>query len=456
MKILASFAKIMLVPVTCITLVCSCQNDVITINDNEGILGETNAPVAIEINLNKRDLNAVSESRLALIEVSENESKKEIPVQLKGKGSSTTHQLIIMMPDGKSGIRKFKLINKKLSFPDIIKAEENRTKQAVIREREKKILQYNYHKVFEKDVIRPESNKNLQLVFSKMSGGAYYEEYLKAHPTFPKDTVVTSSIYSVPRCDYIHPLYGLNGEMLTRDWPDGGHPHHRGIFWAWPEVEYSGQRGDIYALQRVFAHPTGNIEYESGPVYAEVRAENLWLWEDTISIVKEHAIITAYRSTINSRIIDLTISLKALKDSVTIATRFTNSYGGLNIRMQTPEEQDISYFTDKPNANPVRAWSEFNGIFEGSGSKSGLTVIQHSKNPEYPGVWAEYPNLAWVQPTFPTPDSRYLLSKQNPLILRYRLIIHNGGKPNDEISKIRWDVYNSEQTPISADEEIAN
>jgi hypothetical protein len=31
----------------------------------------------------------------------------------------------------------------------------------------------------------------------------------------------------------------LEGEMLTRDWPEGGHPHHRAIFWAWPEVEYA-------------------------------------------------------------------------------------------------------------------------------------------------------------------------------------------------------------------------
>jgi hypothetical protein len=252
----------------------------------------------------------------------------------------------------------------------------------------------------------------------------------------------------VPRSDYIHPLYGLQGEMLTSDWPDGGHPHHRGIFWAWPEVEYGMERGDIYALQRVFARPTGNIELTSGSVFAQIDAENLWMWEDNEPIVNEHAIIRVYHSTADNRIIDLTLKFLALKDSVTIATRFTNSYGGLNIRFQTPQNQEISYFTDEKGANPVRAWSDFAGIFEGNKSVSGLMVLQNKDNPEYPGNWREYPDLAWVQPTFPTPNTRFLLSREEPLVLRYRLIIHAGEKLSDEIAKMSWDAYNSAKAPI--------
>lgn len=312
--------------------------------------------------------------------------------------------------------------------------------QIQIWEDDAKVLQYNYQTVYEEDVIRPESEKGKELVFSNMSG-VYYEEYLKAHPELEWNDTTTSSIYSVPRSDYIHPLYGLEGEMLTSDWPDGGHPHHRGIFWAWPELMYGDQLGDIYALQRVFARPTGKVRYTSGPEYAEVDAENLWIWEEEVALVRENAIIRVYSATADSRIIDLSIKLLALEDSVTLATRFTNSYGGLNIRMQTPKEQDISYYTDEAEHLPRRAWSDFSGIFEGNESKSGLMVLQHLNNPEYPGVWRDYPNLAWVQPTFPTPESRYLLSKNEPLVLRYRLIIHSGGKPTKEAFMESWDAY---------------
>ena len=38
-----------------------------------------------------------------------------------------------------------------------------------------------------------------------------------------------------PRAGYIHPLYGLDGQTLTEDFPID-HRHHRGIFWAWHQV----------------------------------------------------------------------------------------------------------------------------------------------------------------------------------------------------------------------------
>jgi hypothetical protein len=231
--------------------------------------------------------------------------------------------------------------------------------------------------------------------------------------------------------------------MVTRDWPDGGHPHHRAIFWAWPEVTYGSELGDIYALQRIFARPTGNIELTSGLVFAQIEAENLWMWEDSIPIVKEIATIRVYRATSEERIIDLIIKLEALQDSISIATRNTDSYGGLNLRMMTPEDQEISYFTDEKAANPIRAWSDFSGIFEGNNQPSGLMVLQHKDNPEYPGKWVEYPDLAWIQPTFPTPGSRYSLSTWEPLVLRYRLLVHKGGKPDVENSKEKWDAYHS-------------
>ena len=39
------------------------------------------------------------------------------------------------------------------------------------------------------------------------------------------------------RANYIHPLYDLEGNVLTEDFPSD-HRHHRGIFWAWHQVYY--------------------------------------------------------------------------------------------------------------------------------------------------------------------------------------------------------------------------
>ena len=135
-----------------------------------------------------------------------------------------------------------------------------------IEEDGKPVLQYNYQTVYEKDVIRFNDELREKPVEGEVSG-SYRDEYISQHPGVPKDTLVTTNIYAVPRSDYIHPLFGLQGETLTRDWPIDGEPHHRGIWWAWPEVRYGSLQGDLYALQRIFARPTGKVDLVSSPDY---------------------------------------------------------------------------------------------------------------------------------------------------------------------------------------------
>ena len=408
----------------------ACQK-VVLIDDPEGILGASRAPVKVELTLAKQQLFAAREGRMGLLDTKAGkENGQPIPVQLEGTQVGGKQLAVMIMPEGSPGLRKFKLVECNTPFMDTVKASmDGNSGQVIIHENSHKILQYNYHTIYEEDVIRPPNEK------------------FEQHTRSGRDTFVTASIYAVPRSDYIHPLYGLTGEMLTRDWPVGGHPHHRAIFWAWPEVEYGRERGDIYALQRIYARPTGDITLISGPVFAQIVAENLWMWEDREPIVREHALIRIYRATPATRIIDLVIKLEALKDSITIATRNTDSYGGLNLRMMTPERQEISYFTDVDDADPQRAWSDFSGIFEENKSTSGLMVLQHKDNPDYPGEWVEYPNLAWVQPTFPAPGTRYPLVRNRSLVLRYRLVVHKGGKPDEEISAKSWDAFHHPSAP---------
>lgn len=250
-------------------------------------------------------------------------------------------------------------------------------------------------------------------------------------------------IYARPRSDYIHPLYGVGGEVLTRDW-SVDHPHHRGIYWAWPEVEFGGERGDLHALQQVFARPTGRLTLRGGAEHAELEAENLWFWEDREPIVHEWTLIRAHRGTVDSRIVDLAFRFLALKDGVTLARRGTTAYGGLNVRLETPRDQTISVHTDPAAAEPRRTWSDLSGIFAGNTSASGLTVLQHRSNPEYPGDWVQYPELSWCQPTFPTSGTRFALQPGRPLFLRYRLWIHAGGRPSEQEVARRWDAWHAE------------
>jgi hypothetical protein len=89
----------------------------------------------------------------------------------------------------------------------------------------------------------------------------------------------------------------------------------------------------------------------------------------------------------------------------------------------------------------------FSGVFSGNEEPSGLTVFQYEENPEYPGAWVEFPELSWVQPTFPTTGTRYLLEPGKPLVLRFRLIVHSGGKPDKKVMEKMWDDYHLAELP---------
>jgi len=254
--------------------------------------------------------------------------------------------------------------------------------------------------------------------------------------------------YAVARSDYIHPLFGLQGETLTKDWsPD--HPHHRGIYWAWPEVDWHGQRADLHALQRVFARPTGQCRCESGPVFAQIVAENEWRWDHGEPIVQERTVIRAYRATSRGRMVDLEFQFEARQDPVLLARRDTSHYGGLNLRLNAVQGQQIARHTDPPDSRPRRAWSDLAGTFAGAEQPSGVAVIQVASNPDYPGDWIEYPQLNWLQPTFPASGTRYELRRGAPLNLRFRLWIHAGALLTDALGAQLWQAAHSPFSPLT-------
>lgn len=138
--------------------------------------------------------------------------------------------------------------------------------------------------------------------------------------------------YAVQRSNYIHPLYGPNGEVLTADYQKD-HAHHRGIYWAWPEVAYKGELRDLHALQGLFARPVRMVRQEAGQDRALLETEHVWKWGDTEEIVRERATIAVAPAQNGLRVIDFQFHLEGLKPGVTIARRLQKHYGGLNVRL---------------------------------------------------------------------------------------------------------------------------
>ena len=246
-------------------------------------------------------------------------------------------------------------------------------------------------------------------------------------------------IYAVPRSDYIHPLFDLDGQQVTLDWAMD-HAHHRGIYWAWPEVGYKGELADLHALQQVFARPNGNIESDVKDGNLVIQAESLWKWNDEEPIVHETAVITTHPLSRDGRKIDLEFRFRGLVEEVTLARRGTEFYGGLNIRMALLDGFQSGAYREEINSSQTPATWVFGTWKDAAGKTMELTVFEKADNPDYPGDFIEYPDIQWFQTTFPKKGTRYSLKKDETLVLRFQLWLHEA--TFDDAAKIEaWKEY---------------
>ena len=241
--------------------------------------------------------------------------------------------------------------------------------------------------------------------------------------------------YAVQRSNYIHPLYGPNGEVLTADYQKD-HAHHRGIYWAWPEVTWKGEKRDLHALQGVFARPVRIVSKEVTSGCAVFEAENVWKWGDAEPVVRELAKISVSQEKDGRRMIDFELKFESLVDGLTLARRGQSHYGGFNIRTSAREKQKIATHTDPPETNQRKAWACLAGVPPNGKESVSVVVLQDTSNPEYPGDWIQFPNINWLQPTFPTKGTAFELKKGSPLVLKFRLVVCKGEADDAAMQKL--------------------
>jgi HEAT repeat protein len=234
-----------------------------------------------------------------------------------------------------------------------------------------------------------------------------------------------SGPYAVARSNYIHPLFGLAGEVLTEDYAKD-HPHHRGLYWAWPEVTWKGTTHDLHALQGLGARLEGSVRQQAEPRSLLLEADNVWLWEGREALVRETVGIRVFPAAGGRRGIDISLRFEALQPGVTIARRQQDAYGGLNLRFSARAGQQLTQHTGPARFPAAESWGELAGVPPGGQGPVGVVILPHPDNPDYPPQWITYPELNWLQPAFPAAGTAFALEPGQPLTLRYRLVVRQG------------------------------
>ncbi len=236
------------------------------------------------------------------------------------------------------------------------------------------------------------------------------------------------------RSCYIHPVYGLDGEVLTDDFP-ADHLHHRGLFWAWPRVIVGEKQYDLWSLSGVAQKFERWLGEEARPESAAFGAENGWYVGDK-KIIRETVLVQVFRASEKGRAIDITLALEAVKEPVTISGDApVKGYGGLSFRFAPREETIITTPAGKePEDSNLKRypWADLSAKFGGRNSSSGAAIFDDSRNPGFPNGWT-LRHYGFTGVAFPGLEL-YTLKPGKPLTLRYRVWIHRGGAEEGEVA----------------------
>jgi hypothetical protein len=251
---------------------------------------------------------------------------------------------------------------------------------------------------------------------------------------------------------YLHPVWGVHGEILTADFP-ADHFHHHGVFWAWPYVGIGNRTFDLWEYRNIQQRFVKWLHRETGPVAAIIGVENGWFVGER-KVVTERVWLTAFAAKPNSRTIDCSILLSAQKDPVTLQGREGKSYGGLVFRFDVWPRRDAQISVkgrEKPLlhegngliskqdlSNTPLNWVDLTSNFPGSPGRSGAAVFIHPSHPDYPPTWLTRSYgpqcVGWpgVKP--------YTLTPGSPINLKYRFWIHGDQQDPPSINQ-RYDTY---------------
>ncbi len=236
------------------------------------------------------------------------------------------------------------------------------------------------------------------------------------------------------RSTYIHPIYGLDGEVLTDDFPKD-HYGHRGLFWAWPHVTIGTNHYDLWDLRGIEQRFERWLARDASATGARLGVQNGWYVGER-KVVQEQVWLRASPSSEDERALDVELALVPIAEPLTLRGAEGKSYGGFTFRfaprtntvITTPLGQG-----DKDLMVTRMPWADFSARFAGRTEHSGAAVFVAPGHPDFPPEWmTRHYGLLCVG----WPGAKAKTFQPDEMIrCRYRVWIHRGAANADRISR---------------------
>jgi len=239
------------------------------------------------------------------------------------------------------------------------------------------------------------------------------------------------------RSSYIHPIHGLDGELLTDDFPKD-HYHHRGLSLMWPRMEVRGKKVQIWHIEGIHTRFRAWDERHASDEVARLRVKNVWQLDNGDEVATELLGLRVWHADEAGRAIDVQYSLAA-KEPIVLQGAAGKGYGGLNLRLARAKDSVLTTDTESNTRDSDRKpqrWADYSARFAGRESRSGIAIFVA---PSHPGKTRGAPpwttrhygilNVAWPG------LEKFTLEPDKPITLSYRLWIHRGDVTAGQVEK---------------------
>lgn len=250
------------------------------------------------------------------------------------------------------------------------------------------------------------------------------------------------------RSSYIHPLYGLDGEVLTDDFP-ADHHHHRGLFWAWPHVGIDGKEYDLWMLKGIEHRFERWLTRETRPDGATLGIENGW-YTGTNRVMQERVWLTVHPATATTRALDFEFTWQPVGKPISLAGAEGKSYGGLTLRFAPRTNTVITTpLGNAPDDLYMKklAWTDLTALFPGRSQSSGAAILVAPDHPDFPPMWLtrHYGVLCLGWPGI----DRQTFAPDKAIRCRYRVLVHKGPLDQAALARAQADYAASLQAPAA-------
>ncbi|MGD0896577.1 MAG: DUF6807 family protein [Thermoguttaceae bacterium] len=250
---------------------------------------------------------------------------------------------------------------------------------------------------------------------------------------------------SVPVVGYLHPVYTPSGAVLTESGHKGGdHTWLRGVFLAWPQVGGDKPAG-FWTCGKAVWKEKGRIVNRSASTEADAKgaalsATNAWT-DGQSDVLVEKTQVRAFADS-GAYVIDVTTELSAADGPVKLLPW---AFAGLAFHGRRIAGESAAFYSpdgavnraepqwNNPKNNwPDAAWYDL--VLAGKDGRScGLAMMAHPGNGKC--TWQAYRGLRMLNPNV-TATEALTVEKTKPLILRHRLVAHDGSSPADVLNRL--------------------